>query len=94
MVKENQVNVSDEIDRLFKAFTNRMNALPGWCTNIPPWLKNTDPGLYTEWAEIEYLIDERWGMNDLGGFKTVLNKYEAICLDILKKWRMVIKWKG
>lgn len=86
-VKEKKINVSNEMDALFKAHKDRMNSMDGWSEDIPVWLKKVNPDLYSEWTEAEYMIDERWGVDDLAGFKEALQKYEEINLKILKLWK-------
>ena len=86
-IKKTGKSMPDEMEGLFKAFKDRMNALPGWSEDLPAWLKKTNPDLYSGWTEAEYLVDERWGMNDLEGFKTALSHYEEINLKILEEWK-------
>jgi hypothetical protein len=89
MVKGKCVDVSvpEPMDNLFNAFKDRMNTLPGWSVDLPLWLKSANPELYDKWTEAEYLLDERWGLNDLEGFKIALSQYEEICLKILVAYR-------
>lgn len=79
-------DLDTEMTRLFQELTARMNALPGWCPEVNEYIKTTQPKLYSEWSEAEYMLNERCGLGDAEGFSGYLKQYEAICLQILDLW--------
>ena len=74
-------------ESLFNDFVSRMNQYPDWSIDMPAYVKTTNPSLYAEWTELEYKVDERWGMEDMQGFVEALRQYETLCLQILNEWR-------